>query len=142
MIRSNFAGVWRITCSFVLLLMLEDGLNHIRHALYSSSSSSFNHQSDLFFKRLFVHAICPVKLKCRCDDTQLEASCSNGSLSHFPITMNPEYKRMFLDSNVITSLNEQIGIYHGLELLDISWNKIDRINDSSFKASQKLKVSN
>lgn len=135
MIRFYFACVWRITCSLLLLLMLQDAFSHIRHALFSSQN-----QSDFFFNGLFVHAFCPGQ--CRCDDISLQASCSNGSLSHFPIVMNPRYKRMFLDSNVISSLNNQIEIYPGLELLDISSNKIDKINDLSFKTSHKLRVSN
>lgn len=102
---------------------------HYRVVLLVTLLFSLLHASDAF---------CPIK--CHCDDGQLLADCTGGSLDLVPITLNPRLRELHLAANQIKSVKETLSFYNNLLLLDLNENQLQTLGERNFAQLKALKV--
>lgn len=83
------------------------------------------------------NAFCPSK--CVCDDSK--ATCTNSQFNVLPIMLNPWLKELYMGSNQIKKVTPLNSVYNEIEVLDLSNNQIDHLEDNIFNGLSKLKVS-
>ena len=102
---------------------------HYRLVLLVTLLFSLLHASEAF---------CPIK--CHCDDGQLLADCTGGSLDLVPITLNPRLRELHLAANQIKSVKETLSFYNNLLLLDLNENQLQTLGERNFAQLKALKV--
>ncbi|XP_062559655.1 leucine-rich repeat neuronal protein 2-like [Armigeres subalbatus] len=88
-----------------------------------------------------IIGFCPSLCTCEAD-RNLRTSCINASLEVVPIQLNPDVRHINLSSNAITNVHFTLGFYYQLEVLDISYNRLDTLGSKNFEAQEKLRVLN
>lgn len=83
-------------------------------------------------------AICPSR--CGCDEIKARAVCSNSQFHVIPIMLNPWLKELYIANNQISKMTPLNSVYNDLEVLDLSGNQIDSLDDNIFKGLSKIKV--
>lgn len=81
-------------------------------------------------------AVCPNG--CSCDDNTLVVSCVEAKFDVIPITLNPSIQRLILRYNRIRSVDASFQFYGELRFVDLSYNHLVSIPQSSFEAQKKL----
>ncbi|XP_074593461.1 uncharacterized protein LOC141849150 [Brevipalpus obovatus] len=136
MIGHQLTTIW---IKYLCLLVLQDVLTSVHwHIFPFMGLSTTRHFFTIFPSTMVDARICATK--CFCDNSNLEAKCINQSLELFPNILNPALTKLFLQNNVISHLNEQLTVYQEIQYLDLSHNRISKIDDHSFLKSKKLKT--
>lgn len=78
--------------------------------------------------------------RCVCDDIKSSVKCSNSGFHVVPIMLNPWLKELNIANNHIKKMTPLNSVYNDLELLDLSNNEIDFLEDNIFKGLSKIKV--
>lgn len=81
--------------------------------------------------------ICPAH--CFCDDVQLHASCESANLDTLPILLNPEVRHINLSHNKIVMIDFALVNYGNLVVLDLSFNRIQKLGSENFISQINLK---
>lgn len=85
-----------------------------------------------------LSAVCPVR--CVCDEIKARAVCSNSQFYVIPIMLNPWLKELYIGNNQINKMTPLNSVYNDLEVLDLSGNQIDSLEDNIFTGLSKIKV--
>ena len=85
-----------------------------------------------------LNAICPAR--CVCDENKSRVICTNSQFHVIPIMLNPWLKELYIANNQIKKMTPLNSVYNDLEVLDLSNNQIDSLEDNIFKGLNKIKV--
>ena len=86
--------------------------------------------------RLPFEEVC--KHRCKCDEILLRVNCTHANLKHVP-DIRTNTRALILDKNVFTVIDEAFFVkLTSLRHLSLSWNKIDDIQDGSFRSQRKV----
>lgn len=80
---------------------------------------------------------CPSKCFCE-GDYNLRASCLEAGLEVVPIQLNPDIKYINLTHNQIQNVYFTLTFYYKLQVLDISFNRLDDLGSKNFESQEKL----
>lgn len=80
---------------------------------------------------------CPSKCTCE-GDYNLRASCINTGLEVVPIQLNPDVKYINLTQNQINNVYFTLTFYYKLQVLDLSFNKLDDLGSKNFESQERL----
>ncbi|XP_015792493.1 slit homolog 3 protein [Tetranychus urticae] len=131
--------LFRILFHFLFIFISQDFVNLFYNSNFLRNSDISDSSRINFLSSWMVSAFCPSN--CRCNDNKLEAVCSNASLTIIPITLNPNMRKILLNSNQIVKLStDSFSVYRNIESLDLSHNKLDTLEDYSFRGLSKLKT--
>lgn len=88
-----------------------------------------------------VYSFCPSICTCEVHPTA-RTWCIGAGLDVVPIQLNPDVRYINLTSNRITNVHFTLSFYHRLEVLDISFNKIESLGSRNFETQQNLRMLN
>ena len=94
--------------------------------------------SASFIGQLNASYFCPGK--CVCDEVKTRAVCSNLQIPVIPIMLDPKLKELYIANNQISNMTPLNSVYNDLEVLDLSGNQIDSLEDNIFQGLSKIKV--
>lgn len=84
-------------------------------------------------------AFCPSKCTCD-DDSYLRVQCPQTGLEVVPIQLNPEVKIIDLALNQITNVDFTLSFYNQLQMLNLTRNRVDHLNENHFLQQRELLV--
>ncbi|XP_053685508.1 carboxypeptidase N subunit 2-like [Sabethes cyaneus] len=88
-----------------------------------------------------VYSFCPSICTCEVDPTA-RTWCIGAGLDVVPIQLNPDVRYINLTANHITNVHFTLSFYHKLEVLDISFNRIDTLGSRNFDTQENLRILN
>ncbi|XP_055538387.1 carboxypeptidase N subunit 2-like [Wyeomyia smithii] len=88
-----------------------------------------------------VYSFCPSICTCEVDPTA-RTWCIGAGLDVVPIQLNPDVRYINLTANHITNVHFTLSFYHKLEVLDISFNRIDTLGSRNFDTQENLRMLN
>ncbi|XP_018020345.1 leucine-rich repeat-containing protein 15 [Hyalella azteca] len=77
---------------------------------------------------------------CMCDNVQLAVQCLSGRMDVVPILLNPGTIHLDLSHNKIKTIQPGFAFYHELQVLNVSYNEIVALGESSFTSQAALAV--
>ncbi|XP_058462353.1 nyctalopin-like [Malaya genurostris] len=88
-----------------------------------------------------VYSFCPSICTCEVDPNA-RTWCIGAGLDVVPIQLNPDVRFINLTANHITNVHFTLSFYHKLEVLDISFNRIDTLGSRNFDTQENLRMLN
>lgn len=85
-----------------------------------------------------ANAFIPCPARCVCEDERV--ICTNSQFNVLPIMLNPWLKELYIANNQIKKMTPLNMVYMDLEVLDLSNNQIDNLEDNIFQGLSKIKV--